>query len=225
MDSSSSGRPGPQHPSESNRDLQPVLDQTVASYDHNAAQYAALWSNLRLERALEAFASRVSAPRRVLDLGCGPGRDVDHLVRLGCWAVGLDLSPRMLVEARRRFPTAPFVQADLRATPLARGDFDGVWACASLLHLPRCQLPMALIEIARLLHRPGGVLYLALKGGQGEQWLADHDGRRRFFSYYHFFEIETLLHQARFQIIEDWVVPDQAGRDRCWINVVARMQG
>ena len=117
------------------------------------------------------------------------------------------------------------VRLPVQAPTTGHGVFDGVWACASLLHLPRCQLSIALVEIARLLQRPGGVLYLALKGGQGEQWLADHDGRRRFFSFYHFVEIEALLHQARFQIVEDWVNPDQAGRDRSWINVIARMQG
>ncbi len=183
-----------------------------------------MWANLRLERALAAFASRVVAPRRVLDLGCGPGRDIDYLAQLGCWGVGLDLSPGMLVEARRRFPAAPLVQADLRSVPLADGTFDGVWACASLLHLPRCQLPIALAQIARLLKRPGGVLYLALKDGQGEQWLADHKGHRRLFSFYQFSEVATSLHQAKFQIVEGWVDPDQAGRDRSWINVVAQMQ-
>ncbi len=223
--SSSAGVLGPQPASEFSWSTQSSAAETVASYDQNAAHYAATWGNLRLERALAAFASRVVVPRRVLDLGCGPGRDIEHLAQLGCWGVGLDSSPGMLVEARRRFPTVPFVLADLRSVPLASGTLDGVWACASLLHLPRCQLPIALTQIARLLQRPGGVLYLALKDGQGEQWLVDDRGHRRFFSFYQFSEVETSLHQAKFRIVEGWMDPDQAGRDRSWINVVARVWG
>jgi SAM-dependent methyltransferase len=203
------------------------VDETVARYDQVATQFAAQWGSLRLERALHAFANRLAGPTggqpTVLDLGCGPGRDVHYLAQLGCWVVGLDLSSGMLAEARRWLPTARLVQADLRTPPLATGSLDGVWACASLLHLPRNQLPGALTEIARLLRQPGGLFYLALKRGHGEQWFADADGLRTFFSFYQPPEIETALCQARFQILEEWVASDQAGREHPWINVVARL--
>lgn len=200
------------------------MDETVASYDQYAAEYGARWDDLRLDRALHAFASRLLDPRRVLDLGCGPGRDVDYLEQLDCWAVGLDLSRAMLAEARRRLPSAPLVLADLSSTPLAPRSFEGVWACASLLHLPRCQFPAALAEIARLLRRPGGLLFLALKRGCGQRWTVDHANRRRFFSFYQLAEVRTRLQQAGFQVVEDWTLPDQAGRDRAWIHLVARIR-
>jgi ubiquinone/menaquinone biosynthesis C-methylase UbiE len=199
--------------------------ETVDSYDQIAARFVAQWGSLRLERALNAFVARMATrrtgQRRVLDLGCGPGRDAGYLAQLGYWVVGLDLSSRMLAEAWRRLPTARFVQADLRCPPLASSSFDGVWACASLLHLPRSRMPGALREIARLLQVPGGVFYLALKGGEGEGWFADQDGRRRFFSFYQPAEIEKMLSHTGFQILEVWVAPDQAGREHPWINIIA----
>jgi SAM-dependent methyltransferase len=196
---------------------------TIASYDATAAQFASRWGTLRLERALAAFTQHLVGRRQVLDLGCGPGRDVDFLTRLDCTVVGLDLSAGMLSEARIRLPDASLVRADLRLTPFASDRFDGIWACASLLHLPRAGFAPTLAEVIRLLRQPGGVLYLALKGGQGEQWVTGHDGRRTFFAYYQPDEIETSLAHTGFQILERWTAEDQAGRNQPWINVVARL--
>lgn len=137
--------------------------------------------------------------------------------------VGLDLSAGMLSEARNRLPHARLVQADLRNPPLLSDRFDGIWACASLLHLPRTEFGPALAELVRLLRQPGGVLYLALKGGQGEQWVTGHGGRRTFFTYYQPAEIETSLAHAGFRILERWTAENQASRDHLWINVVARL--
>jgi SAM-dependent methyltransferase len=196
-----------------------------ASYDQVAAEFAARWGGLRLERALDAFARHVGGARRVLDLGCGPGRDLDFLAQLGCRVAGLDLSAGMLAEARRRMPdtdpgSADLVRADLVRPPFAAGCFDGVWACASLLHLPKAHLPAALAEIARLLPRPG-VLYLALKGGQGEEWVGGSPGQRFFFAYYQPAEVEAALRRAGLILLETWTSADQAGRAHPWLSFVA----
>lgn len=188
-----------------------------------AGEFAAQWGGLRLERALNAFTGRLTGRRRVLDLGCGPGRDLEFLAELGCRPVGLDLSAGMLAEARRRLPAAPLVLADLRLTPFAAGCFDGIWACASLLHLRRADLPLSLVEAGRLLRRPGGMLYLALKRGEGERWVVDTRGRRSFFAYYQLPEIEAALQQADFQVLDHWLDPNQAGQPEPWVNLIARL--
>jgi SAM-dependent methyltransferase len=200
---------------------QDSLAETLAGYDGNAAAYAARWGDLRLDRALHAFACRLASRRRVLDLGCGPGRDVGFLGRLGCQVVGLDLSSGMLLEARNRLPHATLVRADLRRRPLVSACFDGVWACASLVHLPRASLPAALHEVVRLLRRPAGVLYLALKAGRGERYLNGPGGWSTFFTFYQPAEVENHLQRTGLQVLESWVSPDQAGRDEPWINAIA----
>jgi SAM-dependent methyltransferase len=204
----------------------PLYDtaETAASYDRAAQGFTARWSDLHLDRALNAFAARITGQRRVLDLGCGPGRDVDFLTQLGCQAVGLDLSAGMLAQARGRLPAGSLVRADLRRIPFSPGAFDGIWACASLLHLRRAELPAILTGLSRLLRCPGGVLYVALKGGQGERWVTGSGGEPYFFTYYQPAEVETLLDSAGFQVAESWVSPDQAGRDEPWINCVARVR-
>ncbi|MGD2205373.1 MAG: class I SAM-dependent methyltransferase [Anaerolineae bacterium] len=197
------------------------ISGTINSYDHVAADFAAQWGDLPLEQALSAFAERITGRRRVLDLGCGPGRDVDFMSQIGCRLVGLDLSIGMLSEARCRLPDADLVRADLRCAPFATAAFDGIWACASLLHVPRVQFPDAVAEVARLLRRPGGLFYLSLKRGHGERWVAGIGGRRIFFVYYQPSEVETRLRQAGFQILEGWVSSDSAGREHPWISFVA----
>jgi SAM-dependent methyltransferase len=197
--------------------------ETTATYDEIASEFTARWGNLRLERELGTFARHVGGRRRVLDLGCGPGRDVDFLTKLGCQVVGLDLSAGMLAKARRRLPDSALVHGDMRWPPFRSGAFDGVWACASLLHLRRAQLPAALAVVSRLLRSPGGILYLALKSGRGERWTTASGGQRLFFTYYQPAEVETVLRQAGFEVLDSWVNPDQAGRDESWLNSVARV--
>lgn len=198
--------------------------ETMANYDQIAAEFAAQWGDLRLERALGTFTRVLGGQHHVLDLGCGPGRDVVFLSQLGCWVAGLDLSARMLAEAHRRVPHAALVRGDLRHPPFGPATFDGVWACASLLHLRRSQLSPALAQVSRLLRRPAGVLYLALKGGQGQRWVTGEGDRRAFFAYYQAAEVHTALQKAGFEVIEHWVEPDRAGRDEPWLNFVGRVE-
>ena len=207
-------------------DRDPLFEttETAASYDQVAAQFAARWCHLRLERALDTFTRYLTGQRRVLDLGCGPGRDAGFLGQLGCQVAGLDLSAGMLAEARQRLPGTPLICADQRHLPLAPGSFDGVWACASLLHLPRAEFPSTLAQVSRLLRRPGGILHLAMKVGQGERWVTDEAGHRYFFAYYSPSEIETALALAGFQVLETWISPNQAGQREPWINAVSRVE-
>lgn len=198
------------------------VKETISGYDRVAAQYAARWQDLRLERALAAFARQLAGRRRVLDLGCGPGRDLTFLSELGCRPVGLDRSAGMLAQARLLLPRACLVAADMRQPPFAPGSFDGVWACASLLHLRREQLSLALAHVAQLL-RPNGVVYLAMKAGHGQRWIVSQEGQRAFYTFYQPGELETVLAAAGFHLVEGWLEADSAGRDESWINLVATL--
>ena len=191
---------------------------TVAAYDATASRYAARWFRFRLETDLDRFARRLGTGARVLDVGCGPGRDVLALQERGLVPVGVDLSWAMLQEARRRVQT-PFVQADMRALPFADHSFGGAWVCASLLHLPKHEAPHVLEEIRRVLDH--GILYVAVKEGDGEGWVVGEDGRRRFFALYRQAELELLVERSGFEVLEVWTTPDAAGRNQRWIALVA----
>ena len=195
------------------------MDETTGSYDIIAEGFADRWFDLRLGEEMSRFAGRLGPGARVLDVGCGPGRDVAWMAESGCDAGGVDLSFEMLQEGRARGVTVPLIQADMRHLPFRKGSFDGLWVCASLLHIPKELAGDVLRELSRVVH-PGHI-FLAVKRGEGQGWVEDDEGRRFFFAYYTPSEIELLVERNGFEVLHRWENPDQSGRSIPWINILA----
>ena len=141
-------------------------------YDRIAGRYATVFSD-ELERKpddrrlLDAVAAGCRGTRTVLDVGCGPGHVARYFHDAGLDVVGVDLTPAMAAEARRRHPAVSFVAADLRRLPFADGGAAGVVAFYSLIHLRRPELRGAVDGLGRVLG-PGGLLLVAVHGGDGQ---------------------------------------------------------
>ncbi|HSM55695.1 MAG TPA: class I SAM-dependent methyltransferase [Candidatus Sulfomarinibacteraceae bacterium] len=196
-----------------------TTEPTIETYDRVAARYAERWQDRSvLETATERFCASLSAGDLVLDAGCGPGFDAAILRRHDLRVVGLDRSWGMLQVGREQFP-GWFVQADMRHLPLRAG-FRGVWANASLLHLHRADLVPALRGFRRLL-LPDGMLFAAVKAGEGSEWQSSAYGSRapRYFTYWRAEAFDAALGQAGFQIEQRW---QDAGEDVTWLNRLAR---
>jgi SAM-dependent methyltransferase len=192
---------------------------TSATYDQIAAGYAARWASSEVLAPVRArFAALLGPGAHVLDIGCGPGHDIARLSELGLRACGLDRSRGMLAEARGC--GVPLALGDMRALPLRGGALDGLWACASFLHIPRRDGPAALREFHRTL-RPGGILYIGVKQGAGERWVEPTPGQRRFFTFYSADELDGLLAGSGFSVLEGWIADDSRGRPEGWINRLA----
>ena len=154
--------------------------ETVATCDRIAGRFADQWWSTRLTAHMDRFRSVVRAGGVVVDLGCGPGRDVAWFDELGFAAVGVDASFGMLAEGRRRLGgSASLVRGDLVALPLGRGRADGAWVCASLLHLTVEESAWALAEVARVV-RDGGALFVSVQAGTGSATKSSSSGDRRF---------------------------------------------
>jgi ADP-ribose pyrophosphatase YjhB (NUDIX family)/ubiquinone/menaquinone biosynthesis C-methylase UbiE len=192
--------------------------RTTAAYDASAVDFAQHWFDFRLADIVERFTVHLRPGARILDVGCGVGRDVGHLQELGFDAMGVDRSSGMLAEAQGHI-AAPLVQADMRHLPFADGSFDALWVCASLLHLPKAEAPAVLEECHRLLDH--GHIFLALKRGEGERWITNPDtGQDCFFVYYHPAEVELMLERAGFRVLDAWENPPGPGQTVPWLDVI-----
>ena len=129
---------------------------TLEFYEANAEEYAAesLTHDVLDDRG--RFISRLPRGARILDLGCGSGRDSFAFSRLGFEAVPVDGSKNMCREAER------YTGLPVRCLTFSELDyeeeFDGVWACASLLHVPSAELPDVL-KLVRHALKDGGILF------------------------------------------------------------------
>lgn len=157
------------------------LQATRASFDAVAADYAAQFGDplpgKPVDRAmLAAFAELVPGGGPVADVGCGPGSVTAHLAGLGLAAIGIDLSPAMVAEARRAHPGLRFEVGSMLRLDLADGALGGLVALYSIINTPPQRLPGVFAEFARLL-APGGPLLLAFQVGDGHRHGTEWFGR------------------------------------------------
>jgi ubiquinone/menaquinone biosynthesis C-methylase UbiE len=144
-------------------------DNTRSSYDRVAKAYAEYYVNefdhKPLDRELlNRLVSRVQGKGRVCDLGCGPGMVAAYLHARGAEAMGIDLSPGMVEQARQAHPGIEFRQGDMRALPLPEESLAGIAAFYSIIHIPRQDVTAVLMELRRVL-QPGGAVLLAFHLG------------------------------------------------------------
>lgn len=150
-------------------DLARVSALTVGHYDRHADRF---WEGTRdhdVSQNIAALLRHIAAapPCTILDLGCGPGRDLAAFTGLGHTAIGLEASPR-LAQMARAYSRCEVWEQDFLALDLPPDHFDGIFANAALFHVPRQELPRVLRELSATL-KPGGVLFSSNPRGQNEE--------------------------------------------------------
>ncbi len=152
-------------------------DAVRKSYDAAASEYVAhIYDELRHKpldrRLLDELAQEVSGGGPVCDIGCGPGHVSRYLYEHGADVSGIDLSPRLIDEARRLNPGIPFAVGDMRSLEVPDATFAGVVAFYSLIHFEADQLREAIRELRRILS-PGGVLVASFHRGSERRHIED----------------------------------------------------
>lgn len=194
--------------------VRPATNSTAARYEQIADDYNTRHRSFKFLAAHERLRAVLPPPAHVLEIGCGPGNDAAMLRAAGYTVIALDPAQAMLRLAQSS--GASRVQADGRALPIATGSVDAVWASASLLHLPRLELVIALCEIRRVL-RSDGMFYASLKRGAGEE---SSDGR--WFAFYQPLEVARAITGAGFTLLEQWESADHRPGAPPWILTLAR---
>jgi len=179
-------------------DLDPIATRTLAYYNASAQSF---WDGTRdhdVSQNIDALLRHIEAkpPFTLLDFGCGPGRDLIAFMQLGHEPIGLEGATQLAAMARRHSGCEVLEQSFL-ALDLPSAYFDGVFANASLFHVPSAALPRVLRELRAAL-KPGGVLFASnprgdgREGWSGERWGAYHDleGWRAYMTAAGFDELE-----------------------------------
>ena len=156
-------------------------------------------------------------PHRILDLGCGPGRDLITFRDLGHEPVGLDGCPEFVEMAQAASGSEVWLQ-DLLALELPAGHFDGIFANAVLFHVPSQALPRVLADLWAAL-RPAGVLFSSNPRGGNEEGFADG----RYACFYDFPTWQSLAEAAGFELLDHYYRPPGKPRhQQPWLATVWR---
>jgi SAM-dependent methyltransferase len=187
----------------SDEGLRLISGRTLAHYDERAAEF---WEGTRghdVTQNIEALLRHLpaTAPLRILDFGCGPGRDLAALRALGHEPVGLEGSASFAAMARSHAGCEVWEQ-DFLALQLPPQSFDGIFANASMFHVPRSELPRVLRELHATL-KPAGVLFTSNPRGNNEEgW-----NRGRYGAYHDLANWRTFMADAGFTELEHYYRP------------------
>jgi SAM-dependent methyltransferase len=150
-------------------DLDEIAARTLEHYEQRAEDFREGTRDHDVSQNIEALLARIEGtpPFTILDFGCGPGRDLATFSRLGHRAIGIDGAARFASMARADTGCLVWHQ-DFLALDLPAHHFDGVFANASLFHVPSQELPRVLRELHATL-KPGGVLFASNPRGANEE--------------------------------------------------------
>ncbi|HEY3528015.1 MAG TPA: methyltransferase domain-containing protein [Nocardioides sp.] len=197
---------------------------TVRAYDDSAADYRANTSEMpsSIQALVDRFAARLRPGARVLEIGSGSGRDARALEDAGLSVRRTDITPAFVAMLREAGNQADVVDpaVDDLSDPAAPGTpYAGVWADASLLHVDRHELALVLSRLADATEA-GGVLFVGLKEGDGEDWsIHGNVTAPRFFTFWREEPLRSALAGAGWRVeqVEHEVSEDGEG----WLQVLA----
>ena len=195
------------------------MRSTIDYYNRIADSYYWTTVGIDMSKLRNAFAAYLPAESRVIDLGCGSGRDVMAFCDMGHDASGLDASKELVELAKERLEVKASV-GDM-VTWRASESYDGIWCCASLIHLNEEEKKRFFGNLQYNL-KPGGVIYISVK--EGIETGTDEEGV--YTSNCTADELKSFLDGAGCEILETVVTEDAMGRPGVkWLNVIAKKRG
>ncbi|MGN0701938.1 MAG: class I SAM-dependent methyltransferase [Lentihominibacter sp.] len=188
--------------------------RTLEFYNKNAEEYACKTFKTDMSEPCDRFLKHVAPGGKILDLGCGSGRDSIYFMDCGYDVCAVDGSEELCRIASEN--TGIHVRRMLFQELDYYKEFDGIWACASLLHVPGSDLPGILAKVYDSL-KDGGVFYTCFKYGDGEEI---RDGK--YYTDMTEERLDLLLRESGFEIIDLYVSGDSLGdrEDLRWVNVI-----
>jgi 2-polyprenyl-3-methyl-5-hydroxy-6-metoxy-1,4-benzoquinol methylase len=192
-----------------------VPNTTLNYYNQHAQTFSDSTLNVDMSALYAEFLPYIAQNGHVLDAGCGSARDAMYFKNQGFIVSAFDASPALakLASNYLQQPVAVKTFQELKCV----NKYDGIWCCASLLHVPKAELPQAFLNLQNAL-KPNGVLYVSFKYGTQER---EHNGRE--FTDLTETALNVLIDQhTELKIIKQWQTVDQRpGRENeVWLNAL-----
>lgn len=193
------------------------MDETLTYYNQNADAFVKGTQNADMSEQYRFFLKHLSPNCRILDLGCGSGRDSAYFSSLSLEVTAVDGSEELCKRVKENYGInalcIKFEDMSFAA------EFDAIWACASLLHVKKADMPNVMDKVSAAL-KPGGILYASFKYGSDERV-----SNGRFFNDYTENDIDALLTpKNQLALLEYWITedvrPDRSGER--WLNFIAK---
>ena len=187
-------------------------------YEINARRYVKETFSVDMSDQYERFLPLLKSQAGILDVGSGSGRDACYLQKKGYWVTALEPSKNLCREIRKVFP-GKIVCSDIQSyQPDQR--FDGIWACASFLHLQEKEV-LRFFEKINLYLNDNGIMYLSGKNGISTGQAKDG----RYFLEFTEQLVEKILSvNKQLKLVEFWYTEDASGRKGFrWLNVILNM--
>jgi len=181
--------------------------ETLATYDREAQEWSITHDRIEFWQQEVAELQELLPSGSLIEIGAGGGRDARLLIAAGYDYLGTDISQPMLDEAKSRNPEAKYEQKSIYELDYPAETFDGFWMSNTLHHVPKRRVPKALRSLHRIL-KPGAIGFLSVKEGTGEKMTdqvaeaATEGSYRRFFSFFRKQELQELLEENGFDIVQ-----------------------
>lgn len=192
-------------------------EKTLEYYEVNLDSFVEGTVNADMKFVYQKFEQELFFGAKILDLGCGSGRDAKFFFEKGYQVKATDGSESLCQYASKL--TGLNVECMLFEDMEYDEEFDGVWACASLLHMSKDELPAIISKVKKAL-KPKGVLFTCFKYGNEE-----HVKNGRFFSNFTEETVVNLIGKAQgFNVLSTFVTGDvrHDRSDERWINIIAK---
>lgn len=192
-----------------------MIDKTLNYYNENAQSFASGTVSVEFTEVQVRFLKKLNLGAYILDFGCGAGRDTKYFLNQGYQVDAIDGSEQLCQIASKH--TGIKVRYMLFQELEVNEKYDGIWACASILHLPKKELKDVLRKMLTAL-KPDGWIYTSFKYGEYE---GERNGR-----YFTDFTIDTFTDFVQdihnLQIEEHWITGDvRPGRgEEKWLNLI-----
>lgn len=189
--------------------------ETIKFYDVNAQEYFESTVNINLDELYKSFLKHIPPKGNILDLGCGSGRDSLHFLNKGYNVISIDASEEM-VKLSSELTKRKTIFMNIEEIDF-HDEFDGIWACASLLHINK-NLSESVFNILCNALKNKGILYASYKYGNGARIL-----KKRYFNNYNETSIKKTIHNVKeLNIIDHWVTNDlrPSKKNEKWLNII-----